>query len=288
MIIDSHCHAWNYWPYLPPVPFPDAHGAVAQLISQMDLNGIDQATITSAAIWRNWDNNDYIAAAVRKWPDRLHQWADIDSFWSKTYHTPGAAARLERAATAWPMKGFTQYIASDDDASWFLSPDGLDFWRTARDLKLIASIACRPGHQPVLRRLAEKFPEVPILCHHMSGLSARLPATHPDVVNVWESANLPNIYLKLSGFAYLTGRERNWEYPYHDTMWVYKAAFEKYGTRMCWGSDFPPVLFYMTYRQALEAFRIHCDFIPEDDRREIAGGTLHKLLNSARRVSPAA
>ena len=80
MIIDSHCHAWRYWPYLPAVPDPESHGIIEQLLDQMDLCGVDQATITTAAIWRNWDNNDYIAAAVRRWPDRLHQWADIDSF----------------------------------------------------------------------------------------------------------------------------------------------------------------------------------------------------------------
>jgi predicted TIM-barrel fold metal-dependent hydrolase len=282
MIIDSHCHAWSYWPYLPTVPFPESHGVAEQLITQMDLCGVDQATITTAAIWRNRDNNDYIAAAVRRWPDRLHQWGDVDSFWSKTYHTPGAANRLESAAAKWPMKGFTQYIAGEDDGSWFLSPDGLDFWRTASELKLIASIACRPRHQTVLRRLAERFPEVPILCHHMSSLSAREPAPHPELNNVLESAKLPNIYLKLSGFAYLNGPERNWEYPYRDTMWVYKAAFEKFGTRMCWGSDYPPALFYMTYRQSLEAFRMHCDFVPEDAKREILGGTLKGLLDRAK------
>jgi predicted TIM-barrel fold metal-dependent hydrolase len=284
MIIDSHCHAWRYWPYLPAVPDPDTHGIVEQLINQMDLCGVGQATITTAAIWRNWDNNDYVAAAVRRWPDRLHQWADVDSFWSQTYHTPGAATRLEAAASKWPMKGFTQYIAAEDDGSWFLSPAGRDFWRAASELKLVASLACRPQHQPVLRKVAERYPDVPILCHHMSSVSAREPAPHPDLNNVLESAKLPNIYLKLSGFAYLQGPERSWEYPYRDTMWVYKAAYEKFGARMCWGSDYPPGLFHMTYRQSLEAFRAHCDFVSARDREAVLGGTLKGILDKARSV----
>jgi predicted TIM-barrel fold metal-dependent hydrolase len=284
MIIDSHCHAWRYWPYLPAVPDPESRGIVEQLLDQMDLCGVDQATVTTAAIWRNWDNNDYIAAAVRRWPDRLHQWADIDSFWSPAYQTKGAAKRLEEAAAKWPCKGFTQYLASEDDASWFLSPDGLDFWRVASEQRLIASLACKPRHQDVLRKVAERFPDVPILCHHMSALSAREPAPHLDVKNVLESAKLPNVYLKLSGFAYVHGAEGNWEYPYRDTLWVYKAAYEAFGTRMCWGSDYPPVLFYMTYRQSLEAFRTHCGFVSPDDRKEILGGTLKRLLDRARPV----
>ena len=34
----------------------------------------------------------------------------------------------------------------------------------------------------------------------------------------------------------------------------------------------------MTYRQALEAFRTHCPFVPEADKAWILGGTLARLL----------
>ncbi|MEX0762373.1 MAG: amidohydrolase family protein [Dehalococcoidia bacterium] len=284
MIIDSHCHAWAHWPYLPAVHDPETHGAVEHLLNRMDLNGIDRATIVCAQIWRNTDNNDYVAAAVRRHPGRLCQYADVDSVWSETYHLPGAAKRLEQAAERWPIKGFTHYLAGEDDGAWLTSSEGSDFFRAASDLKLIASIACRPQHQPALRKVAEKFPDVPILCHHMSGLRAAEPAPHPDLQNVLESAALPNIYLKLSGFAYLTDQSRNWDFPYSDTRWIYEACFEKFGTRMCWGSDFPPVHFYMTYRQSLETFRTYCEFVPDDAKEEILGGTLSGLLEHARDV----
>ena len=78
MIIDSHCHPWAYWPYLPPVPDPENHGAVEQLIHQMDVNGVDRATIVCAQIFRNFDNNDYVAAALKQYPERLEQFADPD------------------------------------------------------------------------------------------------------------------------------------------------------------------------------------------------------------------
>ena len=147
MIIDSHCHSWAHWPYLPPVPDTETHGAVEQLIHQMDTNGVDRATIVCAQIFQNFDNNDYIAAALKKYPDRLEQFADVDSMWSDTYHTPGAAKRLETAAERWPMKAFTHYVAGEDDGSWFNSPEGIDFFNTAEQLGLIASIALGPQHQ---------------------------------------------------------------------------------------------------------------------------------------------
>ena len=66
MIIDSHCHSWKYWPYQDtndhepnqiPVPNPNSWGSLDQLIYEMDNNNIDYATIVSAQIWHNNENN---------------------------------------------------------------------------------------------------------------------------------------------------------------------------------------------------------------------------------------
>lgn len=277
-IIDSHCHAWDHWPYLPGVPDPKHHGSYETLLDQMDVNGVDQATIVCAQIHHNRDNNDYVAAAVRRHPDRLHQFADVDSWWSDSYHTPGAAKRLEAAIEALPMSAFTQYVAGADDAAWFYSREGLDFFSVANDAKIIASLAIAPRHQHAVRKVAEAFPDLPILCHHMSGLRAHGDDAQANLDDVLQSAALPNIHLKLSGFHYLTDQSRAWDFPYADTHWVYEACYEAFGTRMCWGSDFPVVKKAMTHRQSLEAFRSHLDFVSDADREAIAGGTLAALL----------
>ena len=284
MIIDSHCHAWEYWPYEPPVPDPESRGRIEQLINQMDINGVQQATIVSAQNEHNPKNNDYIADAVRRYPSRLYQYADVDCSWSDTYHTPGAASRMEAAIEQWPIKGFTHYLRGEDDGSWLTSQEGLDFFRVAADAGLIASIAGAPHHQAPLRNVAEAFPSMPILSHHMAGLKASEPPPHTMLNQVLESAKVPNMYLKLSGFSYLSDNDRKWEYPYSDTLWVYKAAYERYGTRMVWGSDYPVVNFFMTHRQSLEAFRTHCTFVSDDAKAPILGGTLAGLLGAARDV----
>ena len=48
--------------------------------------------------------------------------------------------------------------------------------------------------------------------------------------------------------------------------------------RLCWGSDYPVVRRAMTYRQALEAVRVHCPFIPTEHKERILGGNLERLL----------
>ena len=283
MIIDSHCHAWSLWPYLPSVPDPENHGSVEQLIHQMDTNGVDRATIVCAQIFQNFDNNDYVANALSRYPDRLEQFADVDSMWSDTYHTPGAAKRLEQAAKRWPMKAFTHYVAGEDDGSWFNSPEGIDFLGTAEQLGLIASISMAPHHQNELRKAIERHPNLNFLFHHMSGLRAHGEDARANLDNVIETSKLPNAFLKLSGFHYLT--DTPWNFPYKDTLWVYEECYEAFGTNMVWGSDFPVVKKSMTHLQALEALRTHCDFVNEPDNRAILGGTLERLLSEARSVT---
>jgi predicted TIM-barrel fold metal-dependent hydrolase len=284
-IIDSHCHAWPRWPYRPPVPDDEHRGRVEQLLHEMDLHGVDQALIVCAQIERNPENNAYIAAAVAaqtaRYPGRLHQLADVDSVWSATHHQPGAAERLRQAAERWPIVGFTHYLGKED-GSWLHSEEGLAFFGVAAELGLIASIACRPQHQPAIRRVAERYSSVPILCHHLGGVKAEEEPPHTALKEVLSSARLPNVYIKLSGFAYCTHVQ--WDFPYSDTHWVIRALYEHYGPyRMCWGSDYPVVRFFMTYRQALEAFRAHCTFVPEKDKTWILGGTLERLLADARK-----
>jgi predicted TIM-barrel fold metal-dependent hydrolase len=239
----------------------------------MDLHGVDRALIVCAQIERNPENNAYIAGCVSRYPSRLHQLADVDSIWSETHNQPGAAGRLRQAAERWPIAGFTHYLGQED-GSWLYSEGGLAFFGVAAELGLIASIACRPEHQPAIRRVAERYPSVPILCHHLAGVKAGQPA---GLQQVLASARLPNIYIKLSGFAYCT--HVGWDFPYTDTHEVVRALYEHFGAgRMCWGSDYPVVRFFMTYRQSLEAFRAHCTFVSEEDKALILGGTLERLL----------
>jgi predicted TIM-barrel fold metal-dependent hydrolase len=283
-IIDSHCHAWERWPYQPPVPDGESRGRIEQLVNEMDLHGVDQAVVICAQIEHNPKNNAYVAEQATRYAGRIHPFVDMDSFWSPTYHLPGGEERLRQAVRRWPIAGFTHYVAADEDGSWLISPDGLAFFGVAAELGLIASIACHPHQQPAIRRLAERCPSMPILIHHLGMVGPGKAPSHPSLQQVLASARLPNIYLKLSGFAY--SAHVKWDYPYSDTHWIIRAEYEHYGPhRMCWGSDYPVVRFFMTYRQALEAFRTHCTFVPKGDKDWILGETLARLLAEARPVA---
>ena len=278
MIIDSHTHAWEYWPYEPPVPDHNSRGRVEQLLWEMDRNGVDKAVLVCARIEHNPHNNDYVAEQIRAYPDRLVQFADVDCSWSAEYHTPGAAERLKAAAAKYQLKGYTHYVKGDTE--WFASEEGLAFFSATADLNLIASLALGPQWQPALRELAQRFPSVTFLCHHMAGANAREEAPHPNLQEILRSAEVPNIYIKLSGFHYAS--HVSWGYPYSDTHHIVRQLYEHFGPqRLCWGSDYPVVRTNMTYQHALEAFRTHCTFVPDEHKRLILGQNLADLIDRA-------
>ena len=94
------------------------------------------------------------------------------------------------------------------------------------------------------------------------------------------SATVPNIHVKLSGFHHVAPLA--WEYPYPDCAPIVRALYEHFGPeRLHWGSDYPVLRRAATYRQAIEAVRTHCDFIPAVDRARILGDSLHALLLSS-------
>jgi len=279
-IIDSHCHAWSYWPYQPIVPDPEQRGKVEQLLHEMDASHVDQALVVSAQIEHNPDNNVYVAGQVERYSDRLFQLADLDSKWSPTYHQPGGAQRLRQMAARWQIKGFTHYLQEEEDGAWLYSLDGQAIFQAAADLNLIASLSSLPHQQPAVQRIAAMFPQVPILCHHMGFVKGGDKSSGENLGKVLASASLPNIYIKVSGFAYAA--DVNWGFPYQEVHWIVEALYDHFGPqRLCWGSDYPVVRFFMTYRQSLEAFRTHCNFIPVQDQEWILGRTLQALLEKA-------
>lgn len=278
MIIDSHCHAWRYWPYQPEVPDPRTRSKVELLLHEMELNGVSQAMIVCAQIDHNPTNNAYVAKMVRRYPDRLHQVVDLDSSWSRNYHDPGGAQRLRRLAAQWPLRGFTHYLDRSDDGSWLGGPDGQAIFAAAAELGLLASLSCYPHQLVAIRAVASRYPQVPVLLHHLGHPALSQWPLRESLDAILSCARLPNIYVKLSGFVY-AAPEKPWDFPYPAVQNLIKAEYEHFGPqRMCWGSDYPVASQFMTYQQALEAFRSHCSFVPETDQAWILGKTLAGLL----------
>ena len=266
MIMDSHCHAWECFPYQPPVPDPETRGSFEQLRFEMDSQGVNRAMIACAEIERNPDNNQYVHDKVAALRERFAFVIDVDSFWTETYHKPGAAERLRQGAERWQPAGFTHYIADPaDDARWLYSPEGMALFELAQADSLIASIHCRPQHQTHIRELASRFPRLVILLHQ--GLSEILSTARHD-----------NVHVKISGFYNSTAKPP-WDYPLSDVQPIVQALYQRFGkSRLLWGSDYPVCRRFYSYRHAIEILRRHCNFIPTADMDAMMGSNLAALL----------
>lgn len=288
MIFDSHCHAWRAWPYDASVPDPDSRGSIESLLYEMDRHGVERALVVCARIgddigpaWSNADNNAYVDAAVRRHPDRLSMVADVDCSWRPEYHTPGAADRLREAIERYDLVGFTHYVRTPEDG-WFDSDDGQAFFDVAAAHRLLASIAAAPAWQPAIHRLAQRHPELPILLHHQGELRLDSPHFAADLDAVLAGAAFANIFVKASGFHYLT--EPSWDYPYvrarNEVLTPLLGAFGP--RRLLWGSDFPAARWHLTYTQSVEAFRSLPPLAGHPDLHRVLGGNLTDLIRTRR------
>jgi predicted TIM-barrel fold metal-dependent hydrolase len=279
-ILDSHCHAWRLWPYPPLVPDETTRGSVERLIYEMDVHGVQQAAVVCAGIENNRDNVEYVSFAHDRYRGRIHILADLDCTWHSTYHAAGAADRLRTLADRYPLLGFTHYVTDDNDG-WLASDEAKAVFAVAAERNLLVSVAASPAWQADLRKIASRYPAVPVLCHHLGGITVAGPAAAQGLAEVLASAACPNIMIKVSGFHYAS--ERGWEYPWPRAVAAFRQIFDAYGPhRLCWGSDFPASTRYCTYQQSFEVLRRHCDFLSPADRRTIYGEAFQHLIETRR------
>lgn len=284
MIIDTHCHAWRVWPYDLDVPDPESRGSIGSLLYEMDLHGVDHATVVCARIGggaggdgaANEDNNDYVLEAAAALPDRLTAWIDVDCVWRADHHAPGAAGRLAAALESSGARGFTHYVDATNDG-WLRTSEADDFFAVAADANVVASMAVGPAWLDDLAVIAARFPSLRILLHHM-GMPSHDASRSEQIASLRRIAAIPSVGMKVSGFNY--NAVRTWDYPYPESVDLFRTLFDAFGgERLFWGSDYPASRDMLTYRQALEAVRSHCAFVGDDALQRILGANAALLLS---------
>lgn len=284
-MIDGHCHAWRTWPY--DLGVRDAFRGDGQaLLERLGAHQITRAVIVAAGIGRahpetnNSDNNAYVAELVEANRDRLDYLADFDSFWSDEHHTAGAAQRAAELLDGTAAVGLSHYVRGDDDG-WFLGSDAARvFTRLERDAKLF-SVHLDASWFDSVFEVARRHPEMPVVIHHQAQLApAREQATH-ELAAFLSGSELPNVYVKVSGFHYLA--EKPWAHPFPEVHPVFRSILAAYGDeRLIWGSDFPAGGRYVTYQQSFELIRDQFPELAGPSLDRIYGENMQRLLNAAR------
>ncbi len=279
--------------YYPPMLYRgDAPAEL--LITEMDYVGIDMALLhTSPQLGRL---NDYLADASSQYPDRLRwlvnlpeaqipddpdaavaeaaRWLATDGaagyqFHSKFYYLGGHTEPWD----AEPMRPFWDGIATPGSTVYFTI-----LGARPESRHTVAEKETYIEEQKTLARWMERYPDVTVVITH--GFPWRIYIQDdgrivlPD--DLWEVFEAPQCHLQLL-FAIQLGNL--FEYPWTETESALQQCIEHIGAdRLIYGTDMPMVGRFCTYRQTLDQYRKHCDFLSESERQSIIGGTAARVM----------
>ena len=271
--------------YLPP-SMRDLESTPEFIIAQMDYAGIDRAVIQSGHLYGRL--NEYIAEAVKRYPDRFWGLALVDEWKADN---PAEARSLDASINElglhalWFNTGSLEMRRRDtpvDDPVFF------PFWDCVRALgipvfwNVTSSV---PGQDSYLSQLAafkrwlNIYPDIPCVLTHGLTVARFMENGKVNVPEAaWEAIDSPNVISELL-FPIFQGAV--FDYPFREVRPIIREYCDRLGSkRLCWGSDMPNVERHATYPQSLAYLRDYCDFIPQHDMDAILGGNIAALFDT--------
>ena len=295
---DDNRFAWTYRSesytkqYFPPM----LHGLGCPpelLIAEMDYAGVDIAVLhTSPHLGLL---NRFYADAVAQHPTRLKRLISLSD--GRISVDPDAAiSEVEEQVRAGGTCGFQcfpkYYYEAGHHEPW---DDGAmrPFWQAIAEMELPTYFTLLGTREEtryskdergtyleqhgILQRWTERYPEVPVVITH--GLSWRSCLEGDRIIfpeAVWDVFKAPQCHLQLLFPIQLGGL---WEYPWREAEPTVRECVERVGAdRLIWGTDMPMVARFCTYRQTLDQYRLHCDFLSDSERQAVIGGTAARLI----------
>ena len=256
-------------------------------IAQMDFAAVDRALLQHDRVYGRLD--DYLAAAVRKYPDRLVALAQVDEWRGGQ---PDQLDRLSRQIEELRFSGlyFSTggffHVNFDMDVN---HPDLEPLWERVADLEIpihwYATETRRPRVQVYLRELrdfsqwAAAHPHIPcVLTHGLETL--RIDMTNPRRFavpgQIYDLVGRDGWHLELMIHKMLY----DCDFPPHHPKApeIVRALVERLGVdKLVWGSDMPSCETVTTYRQSRVLYESRCAFLSPAERDAILGGNLARL-----------
>jgi hypothetical protein len=252
----------EYW-LRPWAPFID-EGFTPELYAEfMDTYGVDKAVILQSPTYYLPDLNEYIAAAVRKRPDRFHGAAQIDPMDGQV-----AAQELQKAVKLLGLRSLKLELAADSGWMQFhpnLKLDGKEvtpIWQMATGLEIpvvfdIGHPGCASYQPEALKRIAEEFPNMKIVIAHLAGGRMR-DLNEKAWKQVIQLGRCPNVWLTTEPIG---GSDLD----------CLRIVYEEIGSdKLIWGTDYPWWSKLYNYNVLISVMK-QCDFLSEKEKKDIMG-----------------
>ena len=268
MIIDCQVHAYEAdhpgrpWTNHLPGP-PEVTGE--QLVARMDAVGVDAAILVSVFTMYRYDSS--YAEAVRKaFPQRIALVKPID------IKDPAVGEVVSEWAKTDGAIGIRIFEFPNDPAD-----PGFNAAISAAARHSLAVNLLTFEHHAQVAAIAKAHPNCQFAIDHLGVRPPRAPPVHAEpfksLPKVLEFAAHENIAIKVTGVCTLSAQP----YPYNDIWDSIWRVFDAFGFDRCmWGSDWTRTAEFLTYKESVDAFRLH-ERLNESERAALMGGSARKI-----------
>lgn len=240
-IVESHVHIWTTDPSVRAHPDPNVrprtNAPPDELFkAQREVGNVTYTVLIQPRCYL-WDNT-YLAQTAEVYQDRLVVVGRVNPF------DPEAANQL-RELMQWPgYRGIRLAPIEDPATVWLDHHSQNDLWEAAAETNATIGLLIKWFQLPQAEEIASRHPTVTVVIDHLGLPDYDDPMSLENLISLVE---LPNVYVKLSGYPHNTGSP----YPYTRARTFIDRTLTAFGSsRIMWGSDWPVCLPYATYGQA--------------------------------------
>ncbi len=291
LVIDNHGHIGalkpedlveGYNPQLDRTIFEVTNSKLGlsarELIEVMDAHGVDMAVLHTLRVWAN----KYQARVLREFPNRFISVCKLDE--QKAYTTE-QVDKLHRYVGDWGFRGLYYDPPPGSDGHDKLATSKYDpLWKAVDSLKITVSFVTYTGSPsigygsnfeslwPILLRLLDKFPDLPVVIVH--GIPPK-PCLQPD-----NSVKLPEKAIRLVKEHDVTLGILPGHMDYGPNDEVLKSFYDNFGPkRLAWGSEFVKIGLSSPseYSRRFRYLQNRCPYMSQEDLSLILGGNVQRL-----------
>ena len=264
MIVEWNAHMFSsdaerYPFHLRAAYIPDAAGLaadpLADYLARMDQLGIDRAVLVHPEPYG--DDHRLLLDCLAREPERLR---GACLFYPNDPAAPAKLAALARREPRIVALRFHAHRGKELYLGSFADEGVRALWRRAAELGLIVELHIGPNYAAQAAEAITAFPDLPVLIDHLGEPQFGSSAEYADVLGL---ARFPNVYMKLSGFDYISS-----EAPlYLDAKPFTRRLADAFGPeRLVWGGGTPAIV------------DAQLDHFSAPERAKVKGGTLARLL----------
>jgi L-fuconolactonase len=201
-----------------------------QMIAAMDKAGIDKAAIVHSSTTYGFDNS-YVADCIAQQPKRFTAVFSVDVL----------AADAPEKIRYWygrkctGLRIFTAGSTFDKQSDTLSDPRSFPAWECCTELGISVCVQLRPEGLPQLMTMIKRFPKTKIIVDHLLKAPADEGPPYSGSQYVFDLAQYPNIYLKLSTNNIRLARKGK-----GSPETFFPRLVKEFGaSRIAWGSNYP-------------------------------------------------